>query len=403
MAVFSYKAKNQSGESIEGSREARDRFDLAAFLRAKGYVLLSYRESAPQERRLKFLFPFRRVSTEEKMMFARNLAVMINAGLSLTRALGILERQTANPRWRATLSSIENAIRKGQTLHAGMEQHPRIFNLFFRGMVRAGEMSGKLEESLQLVARQLERSRDVQKKVQGALIYPAIIILAMAGVGVLMLLYVVPPLADTFAELGVPLPLTTRFIVAFSASLVTNSALILAGFGAAFVVALWVMQNAASRRVIDRMLITIPVVGPVIKKTNTAQVARALSSLLGSGVEIIQALQITEGIARNQHFRRVLRDARFAIQKGGTISAAFLEDTSIYPILVGEMIAVGEETGKLTDMLLQLAEFFEEEVAAATKNIFSAIEPMLMIVIGVAVGFFAIAMIRPLYNITEGF
>lgn len=403
MAVFSYKAKNLSGDPVEGAQEARDHFDLAAFLRAKGYVLLSYREAAPQTRRLKFLSLFLRVNMEEKMVFARNLAVMINAGLSLTRAFGILERQTANTHWRAVLSSLEDSIRKGQTFSTGMEQYPRIFNLFFRSMVRAGETSGKLDESLRLVAYQLERSRDLQKKIQSALIYPAIIILAMVGVGALMLLYVVPPLASTFAELDVPLPLTTRIVIAFSASLITNSALFLGGFGAAFIVALWTLQNAVSRRVIDKILITIPIVGPVIKKTNAARVARALSSLLGSGVEITQALEITEGVVRSQHFRRVLRDARFAIQKGGTISAAFLEDTSIYPILVGEMIAVGEETGKLTDMLLQLAEFFEDEVATATKNIFSIIEPMLMIFVGTAVGFFAIAMIRPLYNITERF
>lgn len=400
MPTFSYRAKKISGEEITGLIEAPSRFRLAEQLRKDGYILVSYKEKKDHTTRVSMFAQglFGNVSIVDKMIFARNLSEMIGAGVSLTRGLNVLSRQTQNGRFRKILTSMEEGIRKGNALSQVMADYPGVFTPIFRAMVRAGEVSGQLEESLKLISQQLERDYDLRRKVRSALMYPSIILAAMIVIGILMMLYVVPTLISTFQELKIELPLTTKVIIGISNFLLTQGlvALIVA---AGILIALYLfLQSGIGKVFVGTALLKLPVFSGLTKKINAARTARTFGSLVGAGVSVLEALEITEGVIQNHHFKNVLTKAKVEIQKGNPISSAFIENENIYPVLMGEMMQVGEETGKLSGMLFRLADFYEGEVAAETKDLSTIIEPVLMVVIGAAVGFFAISMITPLYS-----
>lgn len=398
MAVYSYAAKSLAGEELKGSREARDKYELAKSLREEGYVLISAEEKRPA---LTFRLPsfLRRVSTAEKMLFARNLSVMISAGMPLARSLEVLSRETKNSKFSETLLSLAAAIKKGLNFSEALKNFPSIFPALFQAMVAAGEKTGKLEDSLKLISHQLKREYDLKRKVRGALIYPAVILVAMFGIGVLMLVYVVPTLVQTFQELNIELPSSTRLIIAVSNFFLNN--FILGAFLLSILIlaVYFALRSERGRGFIDFILLKIPVIKGLVKKTNSARTCRTLGSLVGSGVEILGALEITAEVLQNHYYRAVVLSAQKEIEKGEPISKIFIANSSLYPSLVGEMMAIGEETGKLSEMLFRLAAFYENEVSQETKDLSTIIEPALMIIIGIVVGLFAFSMIQPLYNV----
>jgi len=402
MAAFTFKAKSLAGEELDGVREASDKFNLARSLRQEGFVLLKAREEkARRSWRLPYIF--RRVSVAEKMLFARNLGVMVGAGLALARALDVIARETKNWRFHEILAQLASSIRKGDNFSDALARHPEVFSNLFRAMVASGEKTGKLEDALKLISHQLKREYDLGRKIRGALMYPAIVVTVMCGIGVLMLVYVVPTLVSTFNELKVPLPLSTKAIIAVS-SFLLNYFWVLPFIILALALGVFFMlQSPAARKVFDVIVLKIPVISTMVKKTNAARTARTLSSLVGAGVEIMDSLEITREVLQNHYYKEVLAQARRDVEKGEPISAIFVRNPDLYPSLVGEMMSVGEETGKLSEMLLRLAVFYENEVAAATKDLSTVIEPVLMVVIGTAVGFFAISMIQPLYSVVGTF
>ena len=343
------------------------------------------------------------VSLQEKMNFASNVGVMIGSGLSLSKALDIMSQQTESRRLKSTIDSMIDVVKKGKTFQEALSEHPKIFPKFFQEMVRAGEKSGKLEESLKLVAMQLKKDYALRRKVRSAMVYPVIVILAMFGIGILMLIYVVPTLIQTFKELNVALPASTRFVIFISQTLV-SSGLVFAVAGAGLFYVLYkFFKSEKGHRVSDWIFTNLPVIKGINQKFNSARTCRTLSSLISSGVDIVEALIITEDVLINSLYKNILAEAREKIQKGGQISGAFLAEKDLFPPLVGEMISVGEETGQLSKMLLRLAIFYENEVAVATKDLSTIIEPVTMIAIGIAVGFFAISIISPMYNLVGAF
>lgn len=391
-----------SGEEIEGRREATDRFDLAGQLRKEGYYLLTSRQEKPSAAKSQLFSFFGRVSLEEKMVFARNLAVMVGAGVSLIKGLDILSRQTENKVWRKTLEDLSQSIKKGRTLSQALEDHPKIFSPLFKAMVRAGEASGKLDEALKLVGQQLERDYDLRRKVKGAFVYPSIILAAMIAIGILMLIYVVPTLLATFEELDVDLPTATLIIVKVSRFFLEESVLAVSLSLAVVLTILFLIRSSSGKKILSGIFLRLPVISGIVKKMNSARTSRTLASLISSGVEIVEALEVTEEVIQNPRFKKVLSEAGKEIQKGNPISRVFIARPDLYPLLVGEMMAIGEETGKLSEMLLRLADFYEDEVAESTKALSTIIEPVLMIIIGAVVGFFAISMIQPLYSVVGG-
>jgi type IV pilus assembly protein PilC len=324
---------------------------------------------------------------------------MIVAGLSLYRALSVLKKQTKNAKFGKILSSLSADINSGETFSTALSKFPEVFSNLFISMVRAGEESGNLAGALSDVGMNLEKSNSLTKKIKGALIYPGVIMSAMVVIGILMFAFVVPALANTFKELGVTLPLSTRVLIFFGNFFSKN---LLLTFVLVFVVGFGLYATFRAKfmaKYIDFTLLKLPVINNLVRELNTARTARTMSSLLLSGVSITRAVEITEDVVQNIYYKKVLEEAKLSIQKGAPFSQAFEANTKLYPIMMSEMIQVGEETGKLSDMLLQIALFYEEEVENKTKNLSTIIEPILMIFIGAGVGFFAISMISPLYSI----
>ncbi|MFH1978838.1 MAG: type II secretion system F family protein [Patescibacteria group bacterium] len=398
---FKFKAKSLEGKTLEGTREASDKYSLSKSLKTEGYILIDFEKEGAKPGFDPISF-FGRVSLSEKMIFTRNLAVMISAGLPISRALKILINQTKSKKFKKTLTSVSEDLTRGKNLSDSLSVHKKIFSKLYVSMIRAGEESGKIDESLKIMADQMEKDFALKRKVKGAMVYPSIIILAMIGIAILMLIYVVPTLVSTFEGLGVELPMSTQVIIWISDSLIANSLLVLGTLSILIVLFIVLLRSLMVKRIVDSIFLRTPLISPLIQKINSARTTRTLSSLIGSGVSILEALDMTAEVVQNTHYKKILVVAKKDIQGGGNIATAFKKSGKTFPPLVGEMVAVGEETGKLSEMLLRLAVFYEEEVANATKDMATVIEPILMIIIGAVVGFFAISMIKPMYSMLGG-
>ena len=404
MPTFSYTALKASGERYKGKVEAKDKFDLYDQVRKEGGMIVSVKERSVGA----WLFDMQKINAflstvklEEKISFARNLAAMADAGLALSRALSVLERQTKNPKFKQVIQSVEADIGGGKPLHLALAAFPRVFSPLFVSMVRAGEESGGLGNALRIIAEQMQKSYTLQKKIKGALIYPAIVVGAMVVIGVLMLVYIVPTLESTFEELNAELPASTQAIISLSNFLTEHS--LVALLLAILVVSAFVagLRTKRGKRILDFTVLHMPLINGIAKEANAARTARTISSLLSAGVEMLSALEITEEVMQNSYYKEVIASARTDVRQGAPLSRAFAAAEHLYPVVVSEMVAVGEETGKLSLMLTDVANFYEEEVERRTKDLSTVIEPFLMIAIGIGVGFFAFSMIMPIYSLSE--
>ena len=402
MPNFKYKIKEESGEIVESVAPAEDKYTLAADLKKQGNTVVWIEEEKGDGAFINYLNRLlARVKLQDKIIFTKNLSAMIKAGLSLSRALSILERQTKNIKFKEIIKSLSDGINKGDSFSYGLAKFSNVFSPLFVSMVKAGEESGSLSESLNIVGDQLEKSYILRKKIKGAMMYPMIIVGAMILIGILMLIYVVPTLTSTFKELDVELPASTKFVIAISDFLSENTLLSFGLIIAAVIGFIFFIKTKRGVRIMEFIILRIPIVGKIAKQTNSARTARTLSSLLSSGVDMVGAISITRDVIQNSYYKNVLESAEVSIQKGTPLSESFKRREDLYPILVGEMIEVGEETGHLSEMLLEIAIFYENEVDTATKNISTIIEPFLMVVIGIVVGFFALSMITPMYSLSS--
>lgn len=401
---FTYKAQKKDGEIVKGEIEAVDKFALARTMKEEGSFLIS---AEPQKDRGSQIMVtlnklFSSIKPEEKISFIRNLGSMIEAGLPLTRALAVLGRQTKNPAFKEVIDEVSQSITKGSDLAVALSKHEDIFSAITIAMIRAGERSGTLAGALKIVALQLEQGHLLVKRVKGAMIYPSIIITAMIIVGILMLIFVVPALTGTFKELGVELPVATKVLIGVSDFLRNNAILSLVLVVALGVGVFFGLRSPRGRRLTDFAVVHIPVIGTIAKQVNAARTTRTLSSLLSSGVDMVEAISITRNVVQNSYYQEILDEAGDRVQKGVPLSSVFADHEDLYPLLVGEMISVGEETGKLSAMLMNVTVYYEEEVTRVTKDLSTIIEPILMVVIGGGVGFFAYSMITPLYSVLGG-
>ena len=401
--LFFYKAKSKEGEIFDGSMESVDRFSVAHELILQGAIPLSVSTKTTAKADMSFSISkmLGRIKVTEKIIFTRNLSGMLNAGLPLSRALSVLEKQTTNDAFRPILVSLRAEVDKGEALSSALAKYPKVFSHLFVSMIKAGEESGNLSGSLTEIGVNLEKANAITKKVKGALMYPGVILCVMVLIGVLMMIFVVPTLSKTFADLGTALPASTQFILGLAGlfsghPVLTFLALGLIGFGIVVLLKAKFMQP-----ILDKVVVHLPMIGVLAKELNTARTTRTLSSLITSGVPITRAIEITQDVVQNMYYQRVLGEAKIAVEKGAPFSESFKRHTELYPVMVGEMMEVGEETGKLSDMLLQIALFYEEEVENKTKNLSTIVEPLLMVFIGGAVGFFAISMITPMYSVMD--
>lgn len=406
MEKFTYTGETREGESVSMTVEAADKYAVYEIARSSGHTVTSVvpasRFSLEKLMNMeKINFFLSRVKADELVMMTRNLSSMLKAGLPLSRALSVIERQSKNQRVKGTMKELRESISKGDPFHEGLKRFPETFSPLYIAMVRAGEESGGLVETLKTIATQLERSSSLRKKVKGAMIYPSIVISVMVILGVLMMIYVVPTLTSTFVKLNIELPLSTRIIIGLS-NFFSNHGLIAAtGLIASIFGIIAFARTRIGKRVLHIVYVNLPVIGILVKQTNAAYTTRTLSSLLASGVDVIGAIKITEDVLQNVYYKDILKEAAVRVEKGSPLSETFIAHEKLYPILVGEMILVGEETGQISQMLTEVADFYETEVEQKTKDLSTIIEPILMVVIGGAVGFFALAMISPIYSISD--
>lgn len=404
MPNFKFKARRSSGQTYTEERLSKDKYELYREIKSQGGEVISVTEVKVGGINLKRFIPtslFTSVSTHDKITFARNLGSMIDAGLSVTRALSVMEHQARNKNLREIFATLNNEIAQGKTLSDSMVQFKNVFSNLFISMVRSGEQSGTLANSLKILAIQMDRTYSLQRRIKGAMMYPSIILIAMVIIGILMLTYIVPTLASTFIELKVALPLSTRIIISISDAIRNHGLLLLTGIIALAGVVYYSARTLQGKKILNYAIIKIPVIGEIVKEVNAARTSRTLSSLLGAGVDVVEATKITGEILQNYHYKKVLELAGESIKKGDPMSKVFLDNTKLYPIFVGEMMNVGEETGKMGEMLLGVATFYEEDVEQKTKDMSTIIEPILMVVIATGVGFFAIAMISPMYSLSN--
>lgn len=404
MPKYFYTAKSLKGEEKSGVLEAKDIHQLAKKLREQSFILIKAETGTDLAKKRKFAIslPFGGVGLKEKMFFTRNLQVMIASGLPLPRAIEILSSQTKSKKFQKTLLNIKEDVIKGKSLSEALSIYPDIFSELFLNMVKVGEEAGTLDEVLKILAQQMERENTLKSKITGAMIYPAVIIVAMIGIGILMLVMVVPQLAATFKELEIELPVTTKFVMGLATFLVEKWYLVILILVFFIFFFLQAKRTKRGKATIDSLLLKLPIISPIIRKTNAAQTVRTLSSLIASGVPIVRALEIVSGTLGNIYFKKAISEAAERVRKGEKLSEALKPYQDIYSLTVIQMIAVGEETGETSNILQKLADFFEEEVGRATENLASVIEPVIMLIIGAAVGFFAISMVQPMYSMLQG-
>lgn len=403
MSHFTYKAKHPGGEIFSGEKDAADRFELYRLIKDSGDEMVEYKEKMSakglkMEINVGFL---NRVKAVDKINFARNLGLMLESGLALSRALSVIERQTKRPFFKKVIKEIEEEISKGSTFSDALAKHPKVFPPIMSSMSHAGEQSGTLSTSLKSVAAQMEATYNLNRRVRGAMMYPGIILTVMIIIGVLMFVFVVPSLTKVFVELNVELPVTTRFVIGISDA-VQNHGIVVA-LAVAIIIAGLVFwsKKVSGKRTLQSLSLKIPLIGGLVQEVNAARTARTLASLLTAGVNVVESVSITGTVVQNLHYRDVLKQSEEAIKKGLPMSKIFEEHEKLYPIFFAEMLAVGEETGKIGEMLGNVANFYESDVEQKTSNMSTIIEPFLMVVIGAAVGFFAISMISPIYSLVN--
>lgn len=401
MSLYKYKFIKEGVEQ-EDTKEYSDKTALYGAVRANNGSIISVEEIKQKKSPFKFFSFRKKIKSQEIITFAKNLSVMIDAGLSVSRALSILVKQSKNKKLIAVLESINTLVNGGETLSKSLESHPDIFSSLFVSMVKAGEESGKLSYSLQIIADQLEKSQNLSKKIKGAMLYPTVIVSLMVIIAIVMMVYMVPTLTETFKGLNIKLPLPTRVIIAISDFLVANFLLTIGTIAAAVFGFLWGLKTKKGKDMLDFITLHMPMIKNMAKEVNAARTARTLSSLISSGVDIISAIGITSEVLQNHYFKNLLKDTAKKVEVGELLSVSLSNSNgNLYPVFVGEMLSVGEETGKMTEMLDNIATFYEAEVDQKTKDMSTIIEPFLMILIGIVVGIFAVAMMLPTYSLVD--
>jgi len=402
MPIYNYVVKDPTGKTIKGTVEGPTPNSAADALRAKNYIIISLAEKRPARGIEKFFERFKGVSLAERTIFARQLSTMISAGLPLTNALEILRAQTENEKMREVTGEMLSDVQGGMSLSKSMGKHLDVFANVTVALVEAGEASGKLDQLLDQLADNLEKERDFQSKARGALVYPAVIALAMVGVFIVMLVFVIPNLSSLYEEIGVSLPFSTRVLIGLSDLFIRGWwAIIIIFGGLVYAISRYSRTEAGSYQ-FARIGLRVPILGKLNKETDQARFARTLGLLIGAGIPIIQALEISAHAVNNLLYRDVILNAQKEVEKGGSLSSAIKKDPIFDPLL-GQMIAVGEETGKMDEVLDKVASFFESRIEELVKNLSAALEPVILIVLGVMIGFLVLAIITPIYNLTAQF
>lgn len=400
MALFAYKARNAQNTTTSGLVEAPNSTSAVKLLRDKELFVVEIHESREHISLTSTLSRFKRVGFGDIVNFTRQLSTMVVAGLNLPEALTILRTQTTNPAFVQMLSDIEHHIVSGGNLADALARYPHQFSTIYIALVRAGESSGSLDQVMQRLADTLEGQREFRSKITGAMIYPVIIVIGMVIVIFVLMTVVVPKLTDLYKDLGITLPYATQLLISISGFFVRFWWLMIAlmiGLGVVF--ERW-RKTPLGKLMIDTTMLKIPVFGELQKKVILVDFTRTLGMLISAGIHILEGLRILKDSLGNVLFENAITDISLKVEKGFPLGATFGQ-YSVFPPIVSQMMKVGEETGKLDETLTKLSKYFESEADHLVKGLTTAIEPIIMIVLGVGVGFIVISVITPIYNLTS--
>jgi type IV pilus assembly protein PilC len=394
MPLYEYTAKNSSGQILKGQLDAPSRDDVVNHIRKNRMILVNVRE-APKS--INISFGGKRITTRDTVIFTRQFATMINAGLPLVQSLNILAQQTENKALKDVTRTVVYDVEAGNTLADALSKHPKAFSDLYVNMVAAGEAGGILDTILLRLAVFLEKNDALIRKVKGALVYPGVILTVAAAAIAVLLIFVIPTFQSMFASVGMELPLPTRIVIGASDLLLGYWWAII---GVLVVIAFAVRQyyrTDGGRRRIDAALLSSPVLGDMLRKSAVSRFTRTLGTLISSGVSILDGLEITAKTAGNRVIHDAVMESRQSIAGGETIAGP-LEKSKVFPPMVISMIAVGEQTGGLDEMLSKIADFYDEEVDVAVSALLSLMEPVMIVVLGVIVGGMVVAMYLPIFD-----
>lgn len=401
MPLFSYTARATDGKMINGTMEAADQQTVVQFLREKGMMPTEIRIGASSPTKVKKKKGKRgRPTIDDLAVFSQQMAVMIRAGLPLIEVLNILGEQTDRRMLAEIIQRIEKDVEAGESLTDAMCKYRNVFDTFYLSMIRAGEASGMLDSILEQVAVYMERTASLQRKIKMATMYPTTVMVIAMGITAFLLVKVVPVFASIFSDLGGELPLPTRIVLAMSNFLQSYWYIIIAvGIGGYIGFKQW-YKTPSGKLAVDTAMLRMPIFGPLFLKTAVAKFTRTLGTLIRSGVNIIQALEIVAQTANNRRIELAVNKTKASIQSGESLTKP-LAESGVFPPMVTRMIDVGEKTGALEGMLTKIADFYEDQVSTAVAGLTSLIEPLLIVFLGVVVGFVVIAMFMPMFKMID--
>lgn len=398
MPVFAYTAKNSFGKSLTGNVDARSQEIAISLLKNQGLTVIEI-----AERKVSFLdqmLDFRGVPQSEIVAFTRQLSTMISAGLPISRALEVLANQSTNRNFRKIVTEVLRSVEGGVSLSTSMAIYPKVFNDTYISLVRAGESSGKLDIILKKLAENMEAQRDLDSKFKSAMIYPIIVLIAMVAVFIILMVFVIPKLADMYKSMNVELPLMTRIMISTSNFMVKYIFVIFIIAVGAILALRAFLRSKKGKEMLSELTIRLPVFGKITLEKDFSRFSRTLSLLINSAVPIVESLNIVSTLMSSQSLKNAVLDAANQVEKGQSLSNYF-RSTTRFPPLLGQMAGVGEETGRMDEVLERVAVYYEGEVDNKVKGLSAALEPIILVMLGVMVGFMILSIITPIYKLTS--
>ena len=401
MPVFKFKTLNKESQTTQGLVEAVSEDEAAEILQGKDFSIISIKETTIAARSIQLPF-LNRIKVKDIVIFSRQFAVMLSANVVMAQALKILIEQTANIKLKAIISEVAREVDSGSKLSDALSKWPKVFSEFFISIIRSGETSGKLDEVLKYLADETEKDYDMMSKIRGAMMYPAFVLFGLFTVGTIMMIFVVPKLTAIFTETGAELPLATRILISTSGFLSSYWWLILIIFICSGIALRFYISKPLGRKQFDFLKLKIPILGKLLQRICLVRFTRSMHTLVIGGVTITNSLKIAGDVVSNKIYQQLITETIKEVEDGNSISGVFLRSKEV-PKMVSQMMSIGETTGKLDIILDRLAKFYSREVNNIIANLVTLMEPIIMVIMGVAVGIMVAAIIMPMYNLAGQF
>lgn len=400
MPIFEYRVRDKKADNVRGMVDAVSEEAVAALLAEKGLTIISIERRRADSLLDAMNFIGGKVTTKDLVVFFRQMAVMIDAGMPVVKALRTLVRQTQNKKLKATIAGLADEVEGGNTLSGAMEGFPHIFNNFYVNIIKSGESTGGLSNVLDYLADQKEKDYDLESSIKGEMIYPVFIICALFVVAFILLTFVMPKMMEMIRDSGADLPATTQLLMSVSGFFASYWILILSAIVAAVIWVVYYFRTPNGRVRMDRMQISIPIFGPIFRYIYIVRMCRSLSTLLKGGVPIALGLQVVRDVVSNSVYYDIISQTMREVAEGNSMSDALVV-SKYMPVMVSQMIAVGEEIGKVEEILDKLADFYSREISNRVHNLSKMIEPVVMIILGIVVAVFISAIILPVWQLSN--